>query len=188
MKFHATPLNDARVIELERRGDDRGFFARVYCEREFGAAGCETRFVNINNSLSTARGTLRGMHYQLAAAAEVKVVRCVRGALWDAILDLRPDSSTYGKWFGETLTANNRLMMYVPRGFAHAIFTLEPDTEALYLVSSHYAPTEERGVRWNDPRFAIEWPSRPVEISEKDASWPDFDLDFHQPERLRGLR
>lgn len=188
MKFHETPLKDARVIELEKRGDDRGFFARMFCEKEFAAAGLETRFVNMNNSLSGAKGTLRGMHYQLGDAAEVKVVRCVRGALWDAIVDLRPDSPTFGKWFGETLSAENRLMMYVPRGFAHAILTLEPDTEAIYLVSSFYLPQEERGVRWNDPKFGVQWPIPPVELSPKDAAWPDFNTEFHQPERLRGLK
>ncbi len=130
MIFHETPLPGARLIELEKRGDERGFFARMFCEREFGAAGLETRFVNVNNSLSSVKGTLRGLHYQVGEAAEVKVVRCVRGALWDVILDLRPNSPTFGRWFGETLTADNRLMMYVPRGFAHAILTLEPDAEA----------------------------------------------------------
>ncbi len=188
MIFHELPLEDARLIELEKRGDERGFFARMFCEREFAAEGLETRFVNVNNSLSGAKGTLRGLHYQLGAAAEVKLVRCVRGALWDAILDLRPGSATFGRWFGETLSAENRLMMYVPRGFAHAILTLEPDTEAIYLVSAHYAPEEERGVRWNDPRFGVAWPIAPSEISAKDAAWPDFDPGFHQPERLRGLK
>ena len=129
MKFHPTPLNDARLIELEKRGDERGFFARLFCEREFGAAGCETRFVNVNNSLSGAKGTLRGLHYQLGEAAEVKVVRCVSGALWDAIVDLRPDSSTFGKWFGETLSAENRLMMYVPRGFEQYVTATSTATE-----------------------------------------------------------
>lgn len=188
MIFHETPLEDARIIELEKRGDDRGFFARMFCEREFAAAGLETRFVNVNNSLSSAEGTLRGLHYQLGEAAEVKVVRCVRGALWDAIVDLRPNSPTFGRGFGQTLTAENRLMMYVPRGFAHAILTLEADTEALYLVSAHYAPHEERGLRWNDPRFRVDWPIAPSEISPKDAHWPDFDPEFHQIERLRGLK
>jgi dTDP-4-dehydrorhamnose 3,5-epimerase len=187
MKFHETPLAGARLIELEKRGDARGFFARLFCEREFGAAGLETRFVNVNNSLSAAAGTLRGLHYQLGDAAEMKIVRCVKGALWDAILDLRPDSPSYGRWFGATLSAENRLMMYVPRGFAHAILTLEPDTEAIYLVSAHYAPQEERGVRWNDPRFGVEWPIPPQEISPKDAGWPDFDENYHAVERLRGL-
>src|SRR5206468_11485086 len=115
-----------RLVELEPRGDERGFFARMFCEREFAAQGLETRFVNVNNSLSRAAGTLRGMHYQIGDGAEVKLVRCISGALWDAILDLRPGSPTQGQWFGETLSADNRLMMYVPRGFAHAILTLEP--------------------------------------------------------------
>ena len=185
MRFLETPLQGARLIELEKRGDARGFFARMFCEREFAAAGLETRIVNVNNSLSASEGTLRGLHYQLGDAAEVKVVRCVRGALWDAVVDLRPNSPTYGRWFGETLSAENRLMMYVPRGFAHAILTLSPDTEAIYLVSAHYAPADERGVRWNDPRFDIKWPIAPTEISAKDAAWPDFDPSFHGVERLR---
>jgi len=188
MIFHKTPVADARVIELEKRGDDRGFFARYFCEKEFAAEGLETRFVQANNSLSAKKGTLRGMHYQLAPAAEVKVVRCLKGALWDAILDLRPDSPTFLKWFGAELTAENRLMMYVPRGFAHAILTLTDDTEALYLVSDFYAPEEERGIRWNDPRFGVEWPIDPVEISAKDAAWPDFDPEYHGVERMRGVK
>jgi dTDP-4-dehydrorhamnose 3,5-epimerase len=127
------------------------------------------------------------LHYQLGEAAEVKIIRCVCGALWDAILDLRPNSPTYQRWFGETLSAENRLMMYVPRGFAHAILTLEPDTEAIYLVSAHYAPSEERGMRWNEPRFDIRWPLAPQEISAKDANWRDFDPDYHAVERLRAF-
>jgi dTDP-4-dehydrorhamnose 3,5-epimerase len=185
MKFHDLPLNGAKLVEPEPRGDERGFFARMFCEREFAAQGLETRFVNVNNSLSSARGTLRGMHYQIGDAAEVKLVRCISGALWDAILDLRPGSRTFGRWFGETLSADNRLMMYVPRGFAHAILTLEPRTEALYLVSAHYAPASERGVRWNDPRFSVQWPIAPQEISAKDAAWPDFDAATHGVEQLR---
>ncbi len=185
MKFHETPLQGARLIALEKRGDARGFFARLFCEREFGAAGLETRFVNINNSLSGAVGTLRGLHYQIVDSAETKEVRCISGALYDAIFDLRPGSPTYLKGFGETLTADNRLMMYVPRGFAHAILTLTPDAEALYLVSNHYAPEAERGLRWNDPRLAISWPIAPQEISAKDAAWPDFDPAWHGVETLR---
>ncbi len=188
MIFHETPLGDARIIELEKRGDERGFFSRLFCEREFAAAGCEKHYVNINNSLSQNKGTLRGLHYQLGDAAEVKVMRCVRGALWDVIVDLRPDSPTFGQWFGETLTAENRLMMYAPRGFAHGILTLKPDTEAIYLNSTFYAPSEERGLRWNDPRFGIDWPIKPFEISAKDASWPDFDPAFHGVELLRGIK
>ena len=187
MKFHDTPLHGARLIELEKRGDERGFFARMFCEREFGAAGLETRFVNVNNSLSGCKGTLRGLHYQIGAAAESKLVRCVSGALFDAIVDLRPGSPTYLKGFGATLSADNRLMMYAPRGFAHAILTLEPGAEAIYLVSAHYAPEAERGLRWNDPRFAIAWPIAPQEISAKDAAWPDFDPAYHGVESLRAF-
>jgi dTDP-4-dehydrorhamnose 3,5-epimerase len=188
MKFNPLPVKDGYLIELEKRGDDRGFFARFFCEREFAEAGLETRFVQANNSLSRQKGTLRGMHYQAGPAAEVKCVRCIRGALWDAILDLRPDSPTFGRWYGAELTAENRLMMYVPRGFAHAILTLTDDTEALYLVSAFYAPEQERGIRWSDPRFGVEWPIEPVEISPKDAAWPDFDPEFHRVEALRGMK
>lgn len=188
MNFHYTALAGAYLIELERRGDERGFFARYFCEREFGAKGLETRFVQINNSLSTQRGTLRGLHYQLPPAAEVKVVRCVRGVLWDVIVDLRPDSPTYRKWFGAELTADNRLMMYAPRGFAHAILTLSDDAEAIYLVSTFYGAQHERGVRWNDPAIGIAWPIEPAEVSSKDAAWPDFDPQFHGIELMRGLQ
>jgi dTDP-4-dehydrorhamnose 3,5-epimerase len=187
MKFHNTPLEGSRVIELEGRGDDRGFFARYFCEREFTANGLQARFVQINNSLSTRKGTLRGLHYQLPPAAEVKVIRCVRGALWDVIVDLRPDSPTYKQWFGAELNAENRLMMYVPQGFAHAILTLSDDAEAIYLVSNFYSPEHERGVRWNDAAVGIAWPIEPVEISPKDANWPDLDPSFHGIELMRGL-
>lgn len=180
MQFNPAPLPGAYTIDLEKRGDSRGFFARVFCEHEFAEHGLETRFVQINNSLTGARGTLRGMHYQLPPAPEVKVVRCVRGSLYDVILDLRPDSPTFGKSFGAELSADNRRMMYVPRGFAHGFLTLEPDTEAFYLVSAFYAPECERGIRYNDPRFAIEWPMAPLETSEKDRNWPDFDPAFHK--------
>jgi dTDP-4-dehydrorhamnose 3,5-epimerase len=179
MNFVPTPLPGAFVIELDKREDERGFFARVFCEREFAATGLEHRFVQINNSLSKDRGTLRGMHYQLGEAAEVKVVRCLRGALWDAILDLRPGSNTFGQSFGAELTGENRRMMYVPRGFAHGFLTLEEDTEAFYFVSAFYAPEQERGVRWNDPRFAIAWPVEPRVISDKDAQQRDFDPAWH---------
>lgn len=187
MIFRPTPLPGAHLIELEKRGDERGFFARVFCEEEFGNAGLETRFVQVNNSLTASKGTLRGLHYQLAPAAEVKVVRCIRGALWDAILDLRPDSPTFGQSFGAELTAENRLMMYVPRGFAHAFLTLTDDAEAFYLASNAYAPDQERGIRWNDERFGMEWPIVPSETSAKDAAWPDFDPAWHGVEQLRGL-
>jgi dTDP-4-dehydrorhamnose 3,5-epimerase len=179
MLFHETPLNGAYVIELEKRGDDRGFFARTFCRKEFGSHGLVTEFVQVNNSLSRDLGTLRGLHYQLAPHAETKVVRCIRGALWDCILDLRPDSPTFGKWFGETLSAENRKMMYVPKGFGHAFITLEPDTEVFYLVDEYYAPEFERGVRWNDANFGIRWPIEPRVISEKDSGSRAFDPNWH---------
>lgn len=185
MKFNPTPLAGACTIDLEKRGDDRGFFARLFCETEFAEAGLETRFLQINNSLSGSKGTLRGLHYQLPPAAEVKVVRCVRGALWDVILDLRAGSASFGKWFGAELSAENRTMMYVPRGFAHGFVTLTDDAEAIYLVSAAYSPDNERGVRYDDPAVGIEWPLQPAEISEKDRNWPDLDADFHAFERMR---
>jgi dTDP-4-dehydrorhamnose 3,5-epimerase len=179
VKFHETPLAGATLIELEKHGDDRGFFARVYCREEFAAHGLVTEFVQVNNSLSAQKGTLRGMHYQLAPHGETKVVRCIRGALFDAILDLRPDSKTFGQWYGVELSAENRKMLYVPRGFAHGFMTLTDDTEAFYFVDNTYAPDAERGVRWNDPKFGIEWPLEPVVLSEKDQKHPDFDPAFH---------
>jgi dTDP-4-dehydrorhamnose 3,5-epimerase len=187
MKFHASSLKGAYVIEQERRGDDRGFFARAFCADEFRRAGLESQFVQVNDALSAKKGTLRGMHYQVGNAAEVKVVRCIRGALFDMILDLRPESPTFGKSFGAELTAENRLMMYVPRGFAHGLVTLTENTEAFYLVSDYYAPEAERGVRWNDPTFDLQWPAAVTEISAKDSRWPDFDPQFHAVASLRNL-
>jgi dTDP-4-dehydrorhamnose 3,5-epimerase len=179
MKFNSTPISGVFVIELEAKSDERGFFARMFCEKEFAANGLETRFIQINNSLSIKKGTLRGMHYQLAPAAEVKVVRCVRGRLFDVVLDLREGSPTFGKHFGAELTAENRQMMYVPRGFAHGFLTLEENSEAVYLVSNMYAADRERGVRWNDPRFNIRWPANPEVVSDKDAKQRDFDPAYH---------
>ena len=179
MKFEETPLPGAYVIDLEKRGDERGFFARVFCEREFAEHELVTRFVQVNNSLSADKGTLRGMHYQLAPKAEVKVVRCIRGSLFDVIVDLREDSPTFKQHFGVELSAENRRMLYVPKGFAHGFLTLEADTEAFYLVDEFYAPELERGARWNDPEFAINWPIEPTVISDKDQGHPGFDIDYH---------
>lgn len=187
MIFTEAPLSGAYTIELEKRGDERGFFARLFCEREFGENGLETRFVQINNSLTAKRGTLRGLHYQLPPAAEVKVVRCIKGALWDVILDLRAGSTTFGKWFACELSAENRRMMYVPRGFAHGFVTLSDETEAVYLVSAHYSPENERGVRFDDPLHGIAWPTEVSEVSQKDRAWPDLNAEFHGFERMRNL-
>jgi dTDP-4-dehydrorhamnose 3,5-epimerase len=179
MIFQPTPLAGAYVIDLEKRGDDRGFFARAFCQREFAAHDLATQMVQANNSLSAYKGTLRGMHYQLAPKAETKLVRCIRGALFDVILDLRADSPTFGQSYGAELSAENRRMMYVPKGFAHGFITLADDTEALYLVDEFYAPESERGVRWNDPRFAIAWPAEPTVMSDKDRNFPDFNPAWH---------
>ncbi len=187
IRFQPTPVAGCFIVDPVRRGDDRGFFARAFCEAEFEAAGVEGRFVQANNSLTHKALTLRGMHYQLPPAAEVKLVRCLAGALFDVVADLRPDSPSYGQWFGATLTAENRQMMLVPRGCAHGFLTLQPDTEALYLVSAAYAPAQERGLRWDDPFLSIEWPEDPAELSAKDASWPAFDPAFHGTEQMRGL-
>jgi dTDP-4-dehydrorhamnose 3,5-epimerase len=174
MIFQPTPLAGAYLIETEKRGDERGFFARMFCEQEFAKAGLVSRFVQTNNSWSAKKGTLRGLHYQAPPHAEVKLMRCIRGAIFDVIVDVRPNSPTYKKWFGAELTAENRLMMYVPEGFAHGLITLVDDTEIIYPVSAPYAPQSERGIRYNDPALAIEWPVMPGEISAKDTSWPDF--------------
>lgn len=188
MKFTPLPLAGAYLIDLEKRGDERGFFARFFCEAEFAKQGLATRFVQINTSLTGKQGTLRGMHYQLPPAAEVKVVRCVRGALYDVILDLRPHSPTFGRSAGAELSADNRTMMYVPEGFAHGFVTLQPDTEAIYLVSATYSPESERGIRFDDPKFAIRWPVVPTELSDKDRQWPDYDPAFHGEALLRGVK
>ena len=179
MQFIPTPLSGAYLIELEKRGDDRGFFARPFCEQEFAAQQLVSRFVQVNNSLSAFKGTLRGMHYQLPPKAETKLVRCIRGALWDVILDLRPESATFGQHFGAELSADNRRMLYVPKGFAHGFITLQDDTEAFYFVDEFYGPEQERGIRWNDPRFAIQWPAEPVVLSDKDRGHRDFDPAWH---------
>jgi len=179
MEFNRTPLEGAYLIDLQKIGDERGFFARAFCEKEFADHGLVTHFQQMNNSLAGARGTLRGMHYQLAPSAETKVVRCIRGSLFDVILDLRQDSPTYLQHFGAELTAEHRRMMYVPKGFAHGFVTLEDETEAFYFVDESYAPELERGIRWNDPRFGIEWPVEPTVISEKDSAHPDFDPAYH---------
>jgi dTDP-4-dehydrorhamnose 3,5-epimerase len=187
MPFRKTPLEGAYLVELEKQDDDRGFFARLFCEKEFGAAGLETRFVQINNSLTVTKGTLRGLHYQLPPAAEVKVVRVVRGALWDVIVDLRAGSTTYLRWFGTELNEDNRLMMYVPRGFGHGFIALTDNVETLYLNSAFYAPEAERGLRWNDPAVRIEWLQQPQEMSSKDRKWPDLNHEFHGVEAMRVL-
>jgi dTDP-4-dehydrorhamnose 3,5-epimerase len=187
MKFDQTRLQGAYLIDLQKIGDDRGFFARMFCKEEFLQYGLTTNFQNINTSLSQQKGTLRGMHYQLTPHAEIKIVKCIRGSVFDVIIDLRPDSPTFKKWFGAKLSDSNRTMMYVPKGFAHGFLTLLPDTEVIYLVSDGYAPSFERGVRWNDPSIGIEWPSPPFEVSEKDDNWPSLNETFHKFSSFKNL-
>jgi dTDP-4-dehydrorhamnose 3,5-epimerase len=172
--FTETKLPGAYVIELEKRGDARGFFARAFCQHEFAANGLMTVVAQTNLSFSQSAGTLRGMHYQSAPYAEAKLVRCTRGSLYDVIIDLRPASATYRSWLGVELNTDNRRMLYVPEGFAHGFITLEDAVEVTYQVSQFYTPEAERGVRWDDPAFGIEWPLTPKVISDKDKRWPDY--------------
>lgn len=172
MRFEKTKLPDAYIIELEKREDERGFFARTWDEKEFAEVGLENKVVQCNISFNRAKGTLRGMHLQRDPYAEVKLIRCIRGAIFDVIIDLRPESEVYKSWFGVELSAENRRTLYVPRGFAHGFQTLTDDTETFYMVSEFYTPEAEDGVRWDDPAFGIEWPLEPTEMSDKDRSWP----------------
>jgi len=174
MRFTPTPLAGATIIDIERREDARGWFGRSYCEQEFQAHGLPTGMVQTNTSLTRKSGTLRGMHYQLAPHAEDKLVRCVSGAIWDAIVDIRPDSPTYCQWTGVELSADNARMLLVPKGFAHGFVTLSDDAVVTYQVSAFYAPAAERGARHDDPAFGIEWPVPVRDLSDKDRAWPDF--------------
>ena len=172
MIFRETTLKGAFVIEMEKFEDKRGFFARAWCQKEVEANGLVSRMVQTNISFNKKRGTLRGMHYQVAPYEQIKLVRCTRGVIYDVIIDLRPDSPTFRKWTGVELTAENYIMLYVPENVAHGFQTLEDNTEVTYQVSQFYSPESERGVRYNDPVFQVEWPL-PVEvISEKDIAWP----------------
>jgi dTDP-4-dehydrorhamnose 3,5-epimerase len=174
MIFTFTELAGAVLIDIEPLEDARGFFARTYCEREFGAQGLPTRMVQANVSWTSRAGTLRGMHWQVAPHEEDKLVRCVRGAIWDAIVDIRPASKTYCRWLGVELTERNGRMLLVPKGFAHGFITLSDDTAVAYQMSEFHAPAAARGARHDDPAFRIEWPVPAKEIADKDRAWPDF--------------
>ncbi|MDQ7988867.1 MAG: dTDP-4-dehydrorhamnose 3,5-epimerase [Candidatus Dactylopiibacterium sp.] len=177
MIFHATTLQDAWLIDLEKRGDERGFFARTMCVEEFAARGMATRYVQQNMSCSAEKGTLRGMHFQRGEAAEAKLVRCLRGAIVDIIVDLRGASTTYLRHEAFMLDDDNQRQLYVPPGFAHAFQTLTPDVEVSYLVSSPYTPAAEGGLRYSDPLLGIRWPLTVSNISAKDAAWPLLERD-----------
>ena len=176
MIFKALNVQGAYQIEIERREDARGFFARAWCEREFRDHQLNPRLVQCNISFNTHAGTLRGLHYQAAPFAEAKLVRCTRGALYDVLLDLRPRSLTFLQHFGTTLTADAYTMLYIPEGCAHGFLTLEDNTEIFYQMSEFYAPESARGVRCDDPCFGITLPAPVQVISERDATYPDFVL------------
>ena len=175
LRFEATPIAGVHLVRPVPVGDARGFFARLFDAAAFEAAGLVGRFVNINNSRSVARHTLRGMHMQLPPSAEAKLVRCVRGALFDVAVDTRPNSPTRGHWFGVVLSADDPAMLYVPEGCAHGFLTLEDETEAIYLSSACYDAPRERGLRWDDAAIGIVWPAAPAVVSDKDRAWPDYD-------------
>lgn len=177
MLFEQTPLKDAWVIRFDPHEDERGFFARAFCKNEFDERGIESKVVQCNSSFNKVAGTLRGMHFQRKPAQETKLVRCLRGALYDVIVDFRPESPTYLQHFGIELTPDNVSMLFVPRGFAHGFLTLEDHTEAFYMVSEFYTPGVEGGLRYNDPALGIKWPRSIESISEKDAHWPLLTLD-----------
>ena len=173
--FKETKLKGAFVIEPEKFEDLRGFFARSFSQQEFLDHGLRGQFVEAGISFNRRKHTLRGMHFQAAPHAQAKLVRCTRGRIFDALIDLRRDSPTYKQWFAQELTADNRLMLYVPEGCAHGFQTLEDDTEVFYQLSQSYAPASERGVRWNDPAFGITWPvTDNLIMNDRDRGYPDF--------------
>lgn len=174
MKFTNTSIQGAMIIELEKHEDHRGFFSRAFCKKEFEEHGLEHQVVQCNFSKSRKKGTLRGMHYQDVPHSEVKMVRCMSGAIYDVIVDIRKDSPSYMKWFGVKLTEENYKMLYIPKGLAHGFQTLKEDSVIFYMVTEYYNKESEGGVRWDDPAFNINWPLQVTDISEKDKSYSDY--------------
>ena len=172
MIFHETKLKGAFIVELDKKEDDRGFFARAFCAREFGEQGLRPQVAQANMSYNQKKGTVRGMHYQVPPASEPKFIRCISGAIWDVIIDMRPDSPTYLQHIGVELSADNRRAIYVPDMFAHGNQALTDGAELLYLVGEFYTPGCERGVRFDDPAIGIEWPLPVTVVSDKDRAWP----------------
>jgi dTDP-4-dehydrorhamnose 3,5-epimerase len=175
MIFHRTKLPGVVEIELDFYRDERGFFARSWCHKEFEAEGLNPKTVQCNVSYNEKKGTLRGMHYQAAPYPEAKLVRCTRGAIYDVVIDVRPESLSFKQWVGAELTSENRRMLYIPEGYAHGFLTLEDQTEVFYQMSEFYHPELSRGVRWDDPAFQIGWPAKVELISERDRTYPDFE-------------
>ncbi|HEY7161897.1 MAG TPA: dTDP-4-dehydrorhamnose 3,5-epimerase [Acidobacteriota bacterium] len=176
MIFSETTLKGSFLIEPERKEDHRGFFARTWCEQEFEDHGLNSKLVQCSVSYNHKKGTLRGMHFQEAPFEETKLVRCTKGEIFDAIIDLRPNSETFKKYFSVILNEENRLMLYIPPGFAHGFQTMTDNTEVFYQMSQFYSPEHSRGVRWNDPAFGIQWPADQRIIIDRDLNYPDFTL------------
>jgi len=179
MIFKETPLKGEYIIDLEKRGDERGFFARVFCKNEYEKLNLTNDIVQINTSVTEHKGTFRGMHYQIAPKAEDKIIKVLKGSLYDVTLDLRPESPTFGQYFTVELSAENRTMIYIPKGFAHGYLILEDGTELIYMVTEFYSPEHERIIRWNDPKFDIKLPFEPTVVSDKDSNAPDFKEETH---------
>lgn len=177
MIFTETRLKGAYIVEVKKIEDDRGFFGRFWCEKEFEEAGLNSNIKQINTSLSLKKGTMRGMHYQIDPYQEAKYIHCTKGSIYDVIIDLRPDSPTFMQWLGHKISANDYKMIYVPENFAHGLLSLEDNTEVLYPVTEFYTPGSERGIRYNDPAFGIEWPINVDFVSEKDENHKDFDVN-----------
>jgi dTDP-4-dehydrorhamnose 3,5-epimerase len=175
MIFSQLPLNGAFLINIEPAGDERGFFARTFCKDEFKKHDIDFSCVQCNISFNKKKGTLRGMHYQAAPHEEAKIVSCIRGAIFDVIVDIRPDSPTFKKWFAKELSEQNHLMFFVPKGFAHGFQTLTDDSEVYYMMSEYYHPECARGIRWDEPAFEIQWPMKSKVISKKDSAYRDFE-------------
>jgi len=178
--FTETRLKGSYVIEPEMQEDERGYFARTFCQEEFRARGLNPRVVQCSVSFNKHKGTLRGMHYQVAPHLEAKLVSCMRGAIFDVIIDLRPDSSTYSQWFAAELSAENYKILYVPEGVAHGFQTLVHNTVVFYQISEFYHPESATGVRWDDPMYGITWPLETQAISDRDASYPLMDVRKEQ--------
>ena len=175
MRFTETKLKDVWIVEMERKEDHRGFFARSWCRKEFEAHGLRADIKQMNVGFSHKRSGVRGLHFQLPPHAEAKTVRCTMGALYDVAVDVRPGSPTYKQWVGVELTADNHGTLYIPEGCAHGYQTLADDTEILYLTTAFHAPDFARGYRYDDPAFGISWPLPPGTISQNDLAWPKFD-------------
>ena len=176
MIFAETAISGVFVVDIEPASDDRGFFARLQCPSEFGRSGIDFTPAQTSLSRNFAAGTLRGMHFQAEPLAETKLVRVVRGAAFDVVVDLRPQSPTFRRWAGHELTGQNGRAVFIPEGMAHGFLTLEPDTDVLYQIAPAYTPGHDRGVRWDDPAFGIAWPRPPAVISARDAAYPDFGV------------